>query len=95
MAVEPFAPPFGSVTGAVEAYVAPSISMKLAEIGFGIGVGSAVAYQGTTTEFGLLFSPILRIGAEDGLHLRARHERRLVERHRELRQLPRGRPGSR
>lgn len=72
MAVEPFAPPFGSVTGAVEAYVAPSISMKLAEIGFGIGVGSAVEYQGTTTEFGLLFSPILRIGAEDGLHLRAR-----------------------
>jgi len=72
MAVEPLAPPFGSVTGALEAYVAPSISMRLAEIGFGIGVGSAVEYQGTTTEYGLLFSPILRIGAEDGLNLRAR-----------------------
>lgn len=72
MAVEPAAPPFGSVTGVFEGYVAPSISMRLAEIGFGIGVGSAVNDAGTATEFGLLFSPILRIGAEDGLHLRAR-----------------------
>src|SRR5690606_17677976 len=67
MAMEPLAPPFGSVTGAVEAYVAPSISMKLAEIGFGIGVGSAVANGSITTDFGLLLTPILRIGAEDGL----------------------------
>jgi len=72
-AVEPAAPPFGSVNGAIEAYVAPSISMRLAEIGFGVGVGSATPAQaGAGTQAGLLFSPIFRIGAEDGLNLRAR-----------------------
>lgn len=71
-ALEPAAPSFGSVAGAIEAYVAPSISMRLAEVGFGIGVGSSLAETGTTPEYGLLFSPILRLGAEDGLYFRAR-----------------------
>jgi len=72
MAVEPAVPPFGTVSGVVEAYVAPSISMRLAEIGFGVGVGTAIPTNGSPIQYGLLFSPILRIGAEDGLHLRTR-----------------------
>jgi hypothetical protein len=71
-ALEPAAPSFGSIAGAIETYVAPSISMRLAEIGFGIGVGSALGEGRTTPEYGLLFSPILRLGAEDGLYFRAR-----------------------
>ena len=72
IATEPSIPAFGSVAPVIEAYVAPSISMRLAEIGFGIGMGTALGEQSTAPQLGVLFTPILRLGSEDGLFLRMR-----------------------
>lgn len=79
--VQPASPAIGNTPGMVEAFVAPSVTFRLAEIGFGAGVGSAnhnpTYYADGRTfpgqpELGVLLTPFLGIGAEDGLKMRAR-----------------------
>lgn len=70
-AVDPASPPIGDGPGALEAFIAPSLAFDIAEIGFGVGVGTANHLVGAPV-VGVLLSPNLRFGAEDGLAFRAR-----------------------
>jgi hypothetical protein len=70
--LEPLVPPVGATPLSFEAYVAPSVSFKLAEMGFGVGAGTTNVNPWSDPEVGVLLTPILRVGHEDGLMLRAR-----------------------
>ncbi|HSC86206.1 MAG TPA: hypothetical protein VLC09_03005 [Polyangiaceae bacterium] len=76
-AAEPFAPPIGgsgeaSTPPALETYVAPSASFRWMEVGFGFGAGTANHPLSGAPRVGFLLTPILRVGAEDGLMVRIR-----------------------
>ncbi len=71
-AVEPASPHIGSTSGALEAYGALSVVFHLAEIGFGVGAGTANYHYPSPPGLGILFTPTLRFGAEDGFVFYAR-----------------------
>lgn len=72
VAAEPASPPIGNTSGALEAYGALSVVFHWAEVGFGVGAGTANFHAPNPPSIGLLFTPTLRVGAEDGLVFRAR-----------------------
>ena len=72
VAAEPSSPPIGSTPGALEAYGALSVVFRWAEVGFGVGAGTANFHRPNPPGIGLLFTPTLRVGSEDGLVFRAR-----------------------
>lgn len=69
-AAEPVSPGLGDAPDAFEAFIAPSVVFPIAEMGFGVGAGTA--NYAPEPGVGILFSPILRVGAKDGLYFRAR-----------------------
>jgi len=80
-AAEPASPTIGTTFGMAEMYMAPVVSFRLAEMGLGIGAGTANNNASYTTngrvfsgepEWGVLVTPILALGAEDGFRVRAR-----------------------
>jgi hypothetical protein len=77
VAAEPVAPPIGGsgsrmTPSSLESYVAPSAAFRWMEVGFGVGVGTANHPLSGPPRLGLLLTPILRVGQEDGLMVRVR-----------------------
>jgi hypothetical protein len=70
--LQPLSPALGNTAGALEVYAAPSFVFDIAEIGLGIGASSVDTTANRLQDLGLLVTPHVRIGAEDGLNFRVR-----------------------